>query len=270
MTDSITPIQTATQPIDTPAMQFAHASALAASNQANEANIVFLTDIAQAEVANYLSVLDGSPPNAQTNVAANDSLLSTDNLTLSLFNELVTTPTKSSTITGLTSEQMQEISILQHDALALETTTTITNPIPLTTAASTVDLSTAAQSIANGVSTVAPASTVIAAATATPVATVAPANNVTTPTPVQLQQIAAIIAPVADQPLNQALLLQIQAQALLAGISPQLLSMSAIFLAQNYLAGVHTVANTDNTNEEIVTPVSSIDRVAIEDSAIIT
>ena len=229
MVDSISAIQTT--PLDTPAMQFARAS-----------HAAFISEIVQAEIENNVSAIDAP-------FFVNQGLLEFNAPTLALFNETVGADPASATITGdLTAEQLQEIAILRQDIAGLEEAANASNHIPLTTAASTLDLSLEAQAIADG-STIVP--------------------TVNNPTPLQLEQLGAIFAPVANAPLTSPVLLQIQAQLTPAGLSPQLLSLNSIFLAQNYLSGVRKASNLESDNKEKVAAISAIDRVAVEDSAIL-
>ena len=246
MTDSISAIQAA--PLNTLAMQLAQAS-----------NAAYIAEIVQAAVENSLLTSSAGQVKQPVDVLANrfpaEGLLNMDTPTLTLLNTIVGIDPTSANITGnLTAEQIQEIGILQQDMLGLEAAASAVDHSVLTTAATTVDLSLEAQAIASG---------------ATAASSVA-VNASVSLTPVQLQQLSAIFAPIANQPLTPTLLLQIQNQLTAAGLSPQLLSLNAIFLAQNYMAGEKRANNSNNANEQTVAAVSPVDRVAVEDSAILT
>ena len=243
---------------DVAAMQHAQISA---ANTAN--NAAFLSEIVQANLETGVAAFDPRQANTPNDFSSGDPLLSLDTPSLSLFNEIGGDP-RSTNITGnLTAQQMQAIGILLKDEQGLEEAANLISPIPLTSGATTVDLSVEAQNIAFGLNTVAPAG-----ALPPPL------------TPTQLEQIGAILAPLANAPLTQPLLLQIQAQLTATGLGPLQFSLSTLVLVMNYMAAMqpaatHVTAENKNErveseDEETVAPAASIDRVAVEDNAILS
>jgi len=252
MLDPITSVPAPTAQ-DIAQIQLALTEALTASSQTTQAtneanNNSFLPAITQAAADSVLP----STPNGFSVV---DSLLNIDTPTLSLFNEVGTSPTNPNLTGDFTTQQLQEVGILKADALALEETANVSTPIPLTGAASTVDLSVQAQAIANG------------AAPVTPL------------TAAQLGQIGAILTPLANAPLTPSLVLQIQAQLTASELSPLQFNLNTIQLVMSYMAGLQAapidamnaakMSNVANENVAIDAPVSALDKVAVEDSAIL-
>jgi len=263
MTDSATSIEAIMPAPDAIATQSAQAT-LAASNKANATNqAAFLTEIAQAELANEALTLDSSlginPASTQNNVSANDGLLNLETPTLSLFNEFSTNLGSANITRNLTTQQMQEIGILLKDEQGLEAAANLNIPLPLADNTTTVDLSLAAQAIANGTRTT------------------ASVNALAFLTPAQLGQIGAILTPLANTPLTQSLFLQIQAQWTAAGLSPLQFSLNTIVLIMNYMAGLQPAPiNAIQTNktasihrEVEVDSVISADEVTVEDNAVL-
>ena len=263
MTDSISTIHAPPPAIDTPAVQYAHASthpAAAKTDAVANATLINQMAVASAEnaaITNDILMLGNTQANTQADLYAHEGVVNLDTTTFLLLNNL-SASLGAGTIGGnLTAEQLQASDILQQDVLGLEQAAQSTTHIALTDAASTVDLSLAAQSIASGVSTVASVNTVI------------PTSDLNALTPTQLKQLSDILAPVANQPLTQALLTQIQSQLAAIQVLPQQLTLSTIFLVQNYMAGEHTTNSSIQKKKETVAPVGSIDKVASEDVAII-
>jgi len=262
MAESVTLVQATSPPIDTPAAQLA----LAASANANAANnAAFLTEIAQTVVSNDLQLLDNNQTTTQPDVPANEGLLSLNTPALSLLNEIGTAPGSTNITGNLTTQQLQDIGILLKDEQGLEAAANLSSNIPLASGVTTVDLSVEAQAILNGISTAIPVNAL---------------NSLTT---TQLGQIGAILAPLANEPLTQSLLLQIQAQSTAAGLNPLQFNLSTIVLVMNYMAAMqpapiaavidankNSQIKVESKDEETVAPASSIDVVAVEDSAILS
>jgi len=262
MAEPTTAIQAASPPINTPAIQFA----LATSVQANAANnAAFLTEIAQTVVSNDLQLLDNNQATTPLDVSTNEGLLSLNTPALSLLNEIGANPGSTNSTGNLTTQQLQEIGILLKDEQGLEAAANLGSNIPLAGGVTTVDLSVAAQAIVDGVSTAAPGN--------------APNPLITT----QLGQIGAILAPLVNEPLTQPLFLQLQAQLTAAGVSPQQFSLNTIFLVMSYIAAMqpapiaavidankNSQVKVESKDEETVAPAVSVDRVAVEDSAILS
>jgi len=248
MVDSITAIQSAPPPGDTPAAQFS-------ARTHHAVDPAFLAEIVQEEITSDLLNIGDSQTTAQINASANDGLLNLNTSTFALLGETGTSPG------NLTAQQIQELSILQQDVLGLEEAANATATLPLASGATTVDLSVGAQNIANGVNTVAVAGAL---------------NSLTS---AQLGQAAAILGPVANQPLTPNLLAQIQSQLTTAGAPPPQLNLNTIFMVLSYVATLQPVSNdaikagkiisAETTEKASIAPVSRLDRVAVEDSAIL-
>jgi len=235
------------------------------------ANPAFLAASVENDVLSSSGLLSTTTPAATQNDAfLNEGLLSTNTETLSLLNGIGSEFVTGQIPADLTSQQLHDLGILKEDVLKLEEAATLSATLPLTAGTTTVDLSAEAQVLANalvGVNNVTNANGAVAAAANVPVPL----------TPQQVQQAAAILAPLANQPLSAALLAQIQTQ-LATQISPLQFNLNTLFFVMSYIAAmqpasvnaVHTeheeiVANTD----EDVAPVASTDKVAEEDSAIL-
>ena len=228
-------------------VDFAHGPSLFA---ATTAAVIDPNGLLAAEFPASLEASGQAPP--QTGIVEGLFAINTD--TLKLLNEVSTNPTSATIGGNLTSQQLQEIGVLQQDALRLEDAAFVSNHIPLTNTATTVDLSLAAQGIAQ-------------------VGTITPAQPLTA---AQLAQIAQIIAPFLNEPLTPALLLQMQTQLNANQPNPIQLNMNILLLVQNFIgsfqAAQYKPAETKvaaNENTETVAPVESVDRVAIEDNAIL-
>jgi len=218
---------------------------------------ILLADLAPPTAQSSGDALATSTGDAQANIT-DEALLNLNLLPPSLFNEV---PDATTTNSGpLTSQQLQEIAILQEDALKLEEASSLVTNIPLTNNSTTLDLSLIAQEIAAANSNV-------------PLSTSTPGLLTTA----QLQQIAQIITPFLNEPLTPAILLQIQTQLAANQINVSLFSLNAIFLVQNYIVNMQATQNdairtnkkADSSSVSMVNPVSSIDKVAVEDSAIV-
>jgi len=210
-------------------------------------NAAFLAEIAQAQLAG-----DEVPPEPNPDAFSGvENLLNVDTPTLSLLSELSVAPENAAPVDDLT---LQEA--LLKDEQGLEEAARLTTPIPLTDNATTVDLSPEAQEIAFG--NPAPAAAVVAPLT-----------------PVQLEQLGNVLAPFAEEPLTPPVLLRIQEQLQAAGLTPLQFNLATIVLVMNFMAGMRTSPYhlTDNSvsvdDEETVAPASPIDRVAIENGAIL-
>ena len=243
------------------AMQIAQARARAAAAHTNET--AFLQEIARTNEETNAHALDR--PAA---TAPRDPALGTAGSNLDTFGNPTTAPSNLTFLTELGSnaanaasgdsakaQQLHDLGMLQKDAVLLEEGGNTNNHIPLGSSASTVDLSPAAQSIAN--------------------AGAAASTTADTPLPsMQLAQMSSILQPLANEPLTPALLQQIQSQ-LTAGQNPLQLSLTTLALAMNLIAGMqtspnHAMENTFTTvDDHSVAPVLAIDKVAVEDSAIL-
>ena len=270
MVDSIPPIftlplQPVTPEFDTAAFQIAWARAQALATNTNE--IAFLQEITKMNGdTNALAFDSTSTAPSATDAFLSNGLLNLDPAadptidpsagpsTLSLFSEFGADLT-SATSDSIKAQQMHDIGVLQHDTALLEEAATANSHLPLGASASTVDLSLEAQSIVSGI-------------------TVGDINGSVPLFPAQLAQLAAMLQPVAGQPLTASLLQQIQTQLAASGQNPIQLSLNTIYYALNYIAGTqpsqnHAVENTIiQENTKTVAPVLAIDRVAVEDSAI--
>jgi|GEM_PF-5387564 len=240
------PISSATDtagPFDTAQMQIAMAKAQAAAANANET--AFLQEIAKANDEANAHALDPQPVPANNNLPGADP-----------FGEPVADPSAFLTEFGAEpasseAQQLHDIALLEKDAAFLEEAEDKHSHAPLGSRATTVDLTPEAQNIVN----------------------VSSITDSETLTPTQLTQISDIIRPLGNAPLTPALLQQIQAQ-LAAAQNPIQLSLNTIARAMNFIAGMqtspnHAVENAAIPNDnEVVTPVSAIDRGGVEDSAI--
>lgn len=244
MVDAIAP-----SPAPDPALQFSQA--LAASNAPNAA--------LQADAANnasFLAAISNTDAEIQANTTSQsgfsdiDGLLALDTPSLSLLNEFSTDPRSAAISGNLTTQQLQDIAVLQEDTLRLQEAATLTSAAPLTGDAATVDLSADAVGLASGALL---PSQVAAAATLSSE---------------QLQRFGAILAPYANEPLTQPLFLQLQASVAAAGFSPLQFNLRTLFLALQYVATLlpATAANSNvsaktalKTGE--VAPVAEVDAV---------
>jgi hypothetical protein len=119
---------------------------------------------------------------------------------------------------NLTSVQLEEIAVLQHDAELLNTPgipNTFNSNESLLNSASTINLSPQAIDILNGVQSVTAGSAFTSA---------------------QLQQLAGILTPFVNLPLTQGVLTQIQNALTAVGFNPEQLSLQTIFLSMNFQA----------------------------------
>jgi len=240
-----------------PATQFTQTVA-----QTNANNAAFLANIAQSVAANDLELLDSNQTTPQSSPANNEGLLNLDTPTLSLFNEVGNNPVNANITGDFTTQQLQEIGILQQDMQALEDAANSNNLLPLTDAATTVDLSAQAQAITTGISTIAAINN--------------PSNSLTT---AQIAQVAAILAPLANQPLNPSLFSEIQTQLTASGVNPSQFNLTTLTLVMNYIAAMqpasmaaieeNNVDKIETPDEETVAATEAIDRVAIENGTIL-
>ncbi len=241
MADSVSAIPA---PSPDPSVQFAQA--LEQSNEVNSAN--FLAAINHSDevaASNRTAVNPATQPQTQTQAqSANDfpdALLALDTPSLSLLNEFSTDP-RSATISGnLTTQQLQDIAVLQEDTIKLQEAAGLTTNTPLGSSATTVDLSADAQGIADG--SVLPSQLVAAQTLST----------------AQLQQFGQILAPYANQPLTQPLFLQLQASVAAAGFSPLQFNLSTLFSVLQYIATM-VPANT-NTQAAVAANANNDDDV---------
>ena len=256
MVDAIAPLSFTPGLFDTAAIQIAEAQAQAAV--AHTDPVVFLTEIAKKNDEANAHALDKTPP-APTSDVFNNSLLNVDpdvgqildpTIDPSSFSAFQFSAglTPAPTADSLRAQQLQDAATLQKDAVLLEEAAHATNHIPLTANASTVDLSVEAQGVVDGTRAL---------------------------TSAQLAQIGQLLQPIANAPLTPALLQHIEAQ-LAAQQNPIRLSLNTLALAMSFIAGmepssyheIETIAAADDM-EVTVEPALPIDRVAVEDSAIL-
>ncbi|NBX02480.1 MAG: hypothetical protein EBR02_00150 [Alphaproteobacteria bacterium] len=265
MTDPIAAItsQPTTGPFDTAAMQIAMAQAQAAAAHTNQ--LAFLKEIAKSNDETNAHALDGTPATAPTEALFGSGLLnlpasedpnidpSADPTTLSLFTQFGADMT-SATSDSVKAHQLHDMAVLQKDTELLEQAAYDKNHIPMNNNASTVDLSLQAQSIAQGGTTSINGS--------------AAANSA------QLAQLAAIVQPIANDQLTEALLQHIQAQ-LIAQQNPIQLNLNTLTLAMNFIASLqpstyHTIENVvTQTDNKIVAPITPIAAIGVENMAIL-
>lgn len=186
-----------------------------------------------------------------------DGLLNLNAQTIKIFNEINLEGANNNG--KLNAQQLQEIAVLQADALKLEEAAFISSNLPLANSAATIDLSFKAQEIVIGIS-----------------------NNLSVNpselTQAQLQEVANIVAPFANEALTPELLARIQVQLANSRIvNPTQLSLSTLILVQSYLAGLQQAPNsTIQDSSEVsyedsgrVNPVSATDKVGAENIAIL-
>jgi len=257
MVDSIT---ATTGPFDTAAMQITQAQAHAATTHANE--VAYLQEIVKTNDATNAQALDSTTATPPPDPFLTNDLFNLDAFgnptaapsNLAFLTEFDSTVANSPTSDSIKAQQLHDMGILQRDAVLLQDAAIANSHIPLNTGASTVDLSLPAQGLING-------------------STIASTNSPAPLTPTQLTQIGNILQPIANQPLTPSLLEQIQTQ-LIVGQNPIQLSLSTITLAMNLIAALqpspyHLVENTPtNIDSQVVTAVTAVDKVAVEDSAI--
>jgi len=208
----------------------------------------------------FAPLLQQSSTPVSDNIFVNDTLLSLNTPILSLFNDIRAQPGSASGTGNLTTQQIQDLNVLQQDIELLEEASLLTSPTLLANNTTTVDLSARAAELAllnansNG-------------------------NTQTeaTLTAAQIQQAAAILQPLANQPLTPALLVQIQARLTATDVNPLGLTLNNLFMIMGTIASMQTAqtqtkannASDASTDTETVAPVGAVDRVAIEDSRIL-
>jgi hypothetical protein len=262
MADSSAAIQSsvqARQPVFNPlftqaALQLAQTQSLLNNNQQN-----------RIDENGFLQPIPANADNEfiTTQADFSEGLLNLNAQTLRIFNEINLEGANNNG--KLTSEQLQEIAVLQADALKLEQASLLSSSLPLANSAATVDLSLEAQEIVlgngNNLNNLA-----------------AGINSNGGLTQAQLDEIAQVVAPFINEPLTPELLLRIQAQLANSRIvNPTQLSLSTLILVQSYLAGLQpapasvTQANAEADYEEPgrVNPVAATVKVAAEDVSII-
>jgi hypothetical protein len=252
MTDSTAAIPPSPAPLDTPALQFAHATdhSKNAQSTAAAANAALLLQLAlasanNASLTNDLLNLGNNQAIPTSDIIANEGLINLDTGTFLLLNNIVTNLGVTGVGGNLTARQIEASDIIQRDLLGLVGAFSADSLIQLGNEASTVDLSPQAKTIA-GES--------VAATNATEAST----TTLPTLTTTQLKQIAAILKPLANQPLTLPLLQQIQTQLAAAQLPPQLFNVATIFLVQNYMGKENQADDIESSNRELVTPVSGV------------
>lgn len=194
-------------------------------------------------------------------VEFNDGLVNLGLPSLTVLNtirDVGVVPDDAATVGELTPEQLQAIGVLIEDEQSLEAAASLTSPTLLSDAAATVDLSLQAQSILDA-----------GILGAGPVGTILPAL-----TDEQLTQIQEILQPIANEPLTQTLLAQIQAQLNARMQSPVQLSLNMLYVMMGAIGGLQApINNTKETSVQTatpakVTPVLPAEKAAAENSTI--